>query len=444
MDKKILLTTVYKNSKEERYDWFKSNTRVPFNFTVTRILSYGLRFIKQNIPGIEILEYPTWKEYVNVINKEKWDVVGFSFYLNEIHEILEMIKYARQAGVKEIWGGNYGALTEEVQEHLDKAFFGYSEEQIAKELGYKMGELIHPPLINYLGTTVGFKLQVFGVLFTSRGCAIGCDFCQTPVFCPRPYPVPLSSIEKVLNYLKSINIDEVVILDENFGLLKSHTEDVVNLLGDLGFQWYAMTKVNQLKKKLTHWIENGFGGAFIGIESMNQETLDSIGKGQTVQDCIDVIREMNKHNRLIVGYYMIGFENDTKESIKRDIAKVARLNLDVTQICVLTPLPRTKQWEYIDNKYGIFDKDWHHYNAKHLVWNHPHVEPVEMRKLLNWSFKTCYPWTRVFGVTMKFHKMYKEKENKGLLGGVRRFYTSSNKANKFDYFPKEIPLLPTT
>ena len=440
-EKKILFCTVYRRSINDFYDWVRSNTKTSITFAVKRIHSFGLRFIKQNLPNVEILEYPTWDEYVRVVESRKWDVIGFSFYLNEIHEILEMVELARKKGVKEIWAGNYGALTEEIRGWFDRVFIGYSEERLARELGYSFDQLIHPPLVNYLGTTLGVKLQVYGTLFTSRGCTIGCDFCQTPAFCPHTHEIPLDSIKNVLQYYLDHGINEVVILDENFGLLRRHSERVIELLGEMGFYWYAMTKVNQASKYLEKWIQNGFCGALIGIESMNQDVLDAIGKRQSVERVVDFVNRMHRLNRMIIGYYMIGFEDDTKQSIKRDMEKVADLKLDITQICVLTPLPGTKQWDYISDKYGIFDKDWHHYNAKYLVWNHPNISPGDMRKMLEWSFRKCYPVIRPVEMTTKFHRMYRELENKGLLGGLKYFSRSFIKANSYNYYPEKIPLL---
>jgi hypothetical protein len=52
-----------------------------------RVNSFGLRFIKQNVPEVEILEYPTWNEYVAKLGERDWDIVGFYFLLNENNEI---------------------------------------------------------------------------------------------------------------------------------------------------------------------------------------------------------------------------------------------------------------------------------------------------------------------------------------------------------------------
>ena len=435
-DKKILLTTVYKRKKV--YNYFLTNCRRRvFTFSLPRVLSFGLRFIKQNIPEIEILEYPTWKEYTEKL-KEGWDIVGFSFYLNETQEIIEMVNYARNAGIKELWAGNYGALTGGIERYFDKIFIGYGEKEIQKILGRKNTRLIHPPLISYMGTPYGIKIVAFGNLFTSRGCNIGCTFCQTPVFCKRPCKIPIESINSVLMYYKKQGIEDIIILDENFGLFAKHSDEVIDLLYKYRFNWYCMTHTSQLSRSIDHWLKKGFSGAFVGIESMNQEVLDALGKRETIEDTINTVKEMHRANRFIIGFCMIGYEDDTVTSIKNDIKRIAQLRLDVTQLDVLTPFPKTPLWYEIEEKYGIFDKNWKHYDAKHLVWNHPNISPKEMNHVLDYAFTAVYPRTRPFKTTLKWARMYSQREkNKGkLLGGWRYMFKHAIHANRFDYLPK--------
>jgi len=94
MPPRVLFTTVYKKGSEP-YDYIGANTRSWFRFYWPRIQSFGLRFLKQNIPELEILEFPTWEEYHKKL-EEGWDVVGLSFYLSETHEAIEMVEAARK------------------------------------------------------------------------------------------------------------------------------------------------------------------------------------------------------------------------------------------------------------------------------------------------------------------------------------------------------------
>ncbi len=387
---RVLLTTVYTNG--QYYDYIESNVSFPFRMTWVRRTSYGLRFLKQNVPELEILEYPTREEYLRKL-EEGWDVVGFSFYVNEVPEILEMADLARERGVGELWAGNYGALTPGMELYFDRVFRGYAEEEVASFFGRRIKEVVHPPLLGTVGTTLGLKFAPVGVLFTTRGCPVGCKFCQTPSFCPRPSIIPLRSVERVLEFYKELGLGYVIILDENFGLFRKHAEEVAELLGEYGFMWVPMIRADLLGEKLEEWRKLGMRGALFGIESFDQRVLDDLEKRERVETVKEVIRKIrlswNSPGRGIggIGYYMIGHEEETRESIRAALKELKGLNPGFVQLCILTPLPSTPLWEHLDREYGIFEKDWHKFDCKHLVWNHPHLSPPEMEGLLSWGMR---------------------------------------------------------
>src|SRR5260370_34443072 len=64
---RVLLTTVHRDFG--LYDYFRENAPEGFawRFRMPRRISFGLRFLRQNLPGIEILEYPTHAEYRRVV-----------------------------------------------------------------------------------------------------------------------------------------------------------------------------------------------------------------------------------------------------------------------------------------------------------------------------------------------------------------------------------------
>lgn len=431
-DKKILFTTVYR--KNRLYDYFEANTNLRFiRFSYPKIFSSGLRFIKQNIPEVEILEYPTLDEYKEKIRKGRYDIVGFSFYMFETYEILEMIKFARANGVKEIWGGKYGILTKPIEKYFDKVFVGYSEYEIAKMLNRRIEKIKHPPLIYYIGTPFGLKIVSVGMLFTSRGCNLKCKFCQTPSFCPNAYEIPLDSIEQVLKYYRKLGINHVIICDENFGLIRKQSENVISLLEGYGFYWHCIVRPDILMDNLDDWCKRGLIGAVFGIESLSQRNLDFVGKRENINKTLSLLKELDKKNIFSVGTYVIGFEDDTIESIKSDMRRLRSENLDIYQLCILTPFPKTSIWDYLEKKYGIFEKDYHKYDAKHLVWNHPHIKPKEAEKLLKWCFRTVHPRKRFLDTALQFGKKYTEDS---FFDGIKQMVKMLIRANTINYKPK--------
>jgi len=365
-----------------------------------------------------------------------------------------MADAARSRGIPELWAGNYGALTPEVQSKFDRIFTGYSERDVAAYFDRDVKTIVHPPLIEYLDTPFRVKLNIYGILFTTRGCGVGCKFCQTPCFAPKPSPIPIESIERVVAYYKRNGINIVLIEDENFGAIRRHADRVVELLDDYDMTWGCMARADYLSGKIDEWVQSrtrvakkdgtarqltaGFAGAAIGIENIHQERLDDIKKHEGTEDILGAVRLLRKHGMGVIGYYMIGFEDDTVASIKADMKKLAALKLDITQICVMTPLPQTLLWNEIHDRWGIFDHDYHHFDGKHLVWNHPHIKPDEMEGVLDWSLKTVYPWNapirtsaRVWGSAYRYAGF----------SGIKEVASYIKKANKFDFRPNEPRLL---
>lgn len=397
MKKKILFTTVTRKS----YDYFQENTQSFFRPGLPRWQSVGLRFLKQNFPSIEILEYPSEKQFIRKL-KEGWDVLGFSFFLNETKQIQEMVALARNQGIQEIWGGNYGILTPSIQQYFDKVFIGCAEREIGKILDETVDDIIHPPLVWYLSAFSLLKIRHFGILFTSRGCKNHCAFCQTPSFIKCPDLISLKSIDRVLRHYKNLGIPSILILDENFGIFEEHSRKVVNLLGKYKFHWSVMTNIKYLKNNLEEWSQFGLFGALVGIENLSSVNLKSISKPQSSEEIFEIKNKMKEKLLFTLGFYIIGFENDTSDFIEYNFEQLVKLDLDFYQLCILTPFPQSPLWSYLDKKYGIFEKDFSKFDTKNLVWNHPSITPEKMKSLLENGLKKINPLKKTLSLLGPF------------------------------------------
>src|SRR5882762_4095713 len=83
-----------------------------------------------------------------------------------------------------------------------------------------------------------------GILFTTRGCSFSCTFCQTTAFAPRPKAIPLESIEEAIQFYVAHRIQYVLILDENFGNIPQHAEEVIELLARYRVKWLVQSRVD--------------------------------------------------------------------------------------------------------------------------------------------------------------------------------------------------------
>ena len=377
-------------SSPDVYSWNKSVG--PVKVVMTFINHPGLSFLGANVPGVEILEYPNWKEYEAAL-AEPVDILGISFHINETQLALRMAEYARERGVRQVWAGNFGSYSPEAARHFDRVISGWGEAPVAAALGHEPpgeDEFVHPPMYGCMGTNLLPKLSLHGFLFTSRGCPCTCNFCQTPGFYGKAQPVPLAAIDRVLWEYKRRGIVSVNVLDENFGIFPAHSREVIRLLKSYGLRWIPLCRVDLLLKNLEEWVAHGLFGAHIGVESLNQESLESAEKRINQQRTLELLRRMSEHNLLVQAFYIIGFLDDTVESVRRDIRLLATLDVDIPQVQILTPYPVTPLRDVVESEYGIHDRNLSHYNSRNLVWNHPSITPAEMRELQAWANRVLF------------------------------------------------------
>jgi radical SAM superfamily enzyme YgiQ (UPF0313 family) len=354
--------------------------------TMLRKVSPGLRFIKQNVPEVEVLEYPSWHDYQSKL-REGWDIVGFSFYQHEIDEITRMAEEARRQGVKELWAGNYGALDYKIPSIVDRVILGPGEDHLAQLFGYHIqdSEIEHPPMMFHVALSPGnIKHFTAGVLYTRRGCPFKCTFCQTPAFDKRMFSINFDSIDRVLRYYSQQNLKYVFIIDELFGANPEFTERLTRLLSRYEFHWYIQSRATLVLRHLDDWYERGLRLPSIGVEAMSQSALDGVNKRQKTQEIIEYARRTGEKKYMYrIGYYMMGYQNMTAEESIQDAILFKQMGFDIHSVNVMTPFPQTALWNELESKYGIFDRNYRHYDAKHLVWNHPHIQPEQMSDLYN-------------------------------------------------------------
>jgi radical SAM superfamily enzyme YgiQ (UPF0313 family) len=381
---KILITNSYMRDKKDYYDTFAVN--VPYRPRLsyqTRSGSVGLRFIKENIPEIVIMENPSWDEYCQVLG-QGWDVVGFSFLHYELGKIIRMVEEARRQGVREIWAGSYGALSPQAR-FADRVWTGYCEKELASEVfNRKLDTIVHPVLISniYIDIPPTFRVRKIGGLYTQRGCPYRCTFCQAPAYAPYPSKIPLASIKRVLANYASLGIRDIAIHDETFGIFPEHSERVIEMLASEGFRWSVGSRIDKIVANLDHWSDAGLSFVGFGVESLRTDSLKKINKTIDPSLLPELSRKTRRKGVVTTAYYMIGYEDDTSESIAEDMVELRNLGFDSYQLTVNTPFPKTLQWNYINESFGIIDDNPTHYDTRHLVWNHPSISPAQMRYLL--------------------------------------------------------------
>jgi radical SAM superfamily enzyme YgiQ (UPF0313 family) len=350
--------------------------------------SIGLYFLKENLPSADILEYPQWEDYAQAI-KRGYDVVGIGFYTTNYYDAVKMAKMAREAGVKEVWAGNYGALTPGAEDVFDRIFIGYAERELKSALENEVLEMVRHPILATPFRALSRRKKA-GYLVTTRGCKYKCRFCSTPIFSSQTDEISMAEIERLLDIYRNMDIDYVIIADETFLQDRVQAKRVIGSLHKRNMKWFCTSRADLLFGRVKELRENGLDGVYLGIESMQNVNLKVHKKGESTQTLIEVLNELKQSNVSASGTYMLGFNNDTVSSIMKDLEMLNRLPLYVLVFLVLTPypeLPLYREWK----RSGLISNDnWQDYDGMHLVFRHPSINPEEMRKVFEYAVCNIY------------------------------------------------------
>src|SRR6266550_4537391 len=74
----------------------------------------------------------------------------------------------------------------------------------------------------------------------------------------------------------------------------------------------------------------------------------AVSKNDTIQAAFELAQKLNRAGLYSQGYYIIGLSPETPESIAEDLRTLASLELDTTQITIVTPHPQTEMWRELE------------------------------------------------------------------------------------------------
>ncbi|MEO9320678.1 MAG: radical SAM protein [Nitrososphaera sp.] len=378
---------ITKIDKRGRHRWLNAYTP-----------AMGIRFLSENFEGVDVLEYPSIGEIEKVLDTGV-DVLGVSFLTSQTGEAKKIVQLARSHGVKEVWGGGWGIDTPGAKEFFDRSFSGYGEQRLMPVIGDRIRGtgIRHPALI---GEAHFFKFKAkVGYLYSIRGCKYKCEYCPTPAVIPELMTLELAEIERILDVYAKEKVHAVVIYDETFLQNPLHSWQVIEMLAERGLMWFCLTSSSELNGNVSRLRDKGFLGCLMGIESLRDKTLNDYRRGRLSGANIKVIKEMRDNSCFVLGTYMFCHELDTKESMRKDIEKLASLEIPAVLPVIFTPFAPTPLFQKYEDR--ITDWDWSHWDDGHLVWKHPEVTPEEARELLFECDTLCNTLSRNAGFAVR-------------------------------------------
>jgi len=347
---------------------------------------------------------------------------------NQFPRALDIARPLRAAGVPVVIGGFHVsgclAMLSELQDDLKTALdLGIS--LYAGELEEHGDALLRDaangalkPIYNYLKDLPGLEAMPPPVLpkqyltrtynlMTSfdagRGCPFECSFCTIiNVQGRKSRKRTCDDVERLIRMNLDQGVSWFFITDDNFARNKEWEaifdrviavrEEVKGTPRDLKIIIQVDTLCHRnpdfiVKAKLA-----GVRRVFIGLETINPSNLAAAKKRQNK---ITEYRQMLlawKHAGIITyAGYILGFPNDTPESIAEDIAIIQKeLPLDILEFFCLTPLPGSEDHQKLWRQGVAMDADMNRYDVEHVVTAHPKMTRAEWERAYLTAWKLYY------------------------------------------------------
>ncbi len=215
-------------------------------------------------------------------------------------------------------------------------------------------------------------------ILTSRGCMMGCSFCSQRVFWRGEWRArdPYKVVDEIRHLVEDYNVEFITMIDAYPTRDRERWEKILDLLieADLGVNLLMETRVEDIIRDediMDKYSRAGIMHIYLGLETSTDELLNSLNKGTTVDMNEHAVKILKQHDIMIEASFMIGFPEETWDSIKETADMAARLNPDIAVFPVLTPMPYTSLWDEVHDRIRVWD--YSKYNI-----STPIIEPYNM------------------------------------------------------------------
>jgi len=233
-----------------------------------------------------------------------------------------------------------------------------------------------------------------------RGCPYQCSFCTIINVqgrkSRRRSPDDIEHIVRV-NYAQGLRA--FFITDDNFARNKDWEpiiDRIIQLREVEKFNLSFIIQVDTLCHRLPNFVEKcaraGVKRVFIGLENINPDNLAGAKKKQNkITEYRQMLLAWKNAGVITYAGYILGFPNDTFDSIMHDIDVIKReLPVDLLEFFYLTPLPGSEDHLKLVRAGTPLDPDLNIYDLNHICTAHPKMSREEWDRAYKGAWQRYY------------------------------------------------------
>ena len=249
-------------------------------------------------------------------------------------------------------------------------------------------------------------------LMSSRGCPIGCSFCEVEFISGGPFRY--RSVENVINELKWLQKDyglkSFMLDDDNFFINRKRVIEFCSTLIEdkMNIEWkaHAVAVFHMSDQVIDLMAKSGCTSVNVAIESGSERVLkEIIHKPVKIDQAKIMCQKIKDAGMDLIANFIIGFPTETWDEIRQTFRFAEELPLDYAKFFIATPLEGTELHAMVtksnllkknaDNTGQMIDLDWQTSNIHSEEWT---IEDLTILR--------GYEWERInFGTPEKREKL---------------------------------------
>ncbi|MCR4658422.1 MAG: radical SAM protein [Lachnospiraceae bacterium] len=329
------------------------------------------------------------------------DLIAFSVETFAARHAYELAaKYKRNDNLIVMGGFHPTAMEEEALLHADVVLKGDAEDtwaQLMEDLYKNDG---HPSRRVYASENTchmsyvdpnsscyrGKRYLPLAMIQASRGCRYNCDFCSIKSLYPQG--VRQKELEIIVREIKESREKLVFFIDDNLFFDEESARNLFKAIKPLKKKWACQISLEiAFRDELLDMMHDaGCFMVLIGFESLNEDNLRIMKKSANlkimkegraqpdkpadhkddrafgnsgVTHMEEAIRNIYRHNIMIYGMFVLGYDHDTPKSVRDTYSFAMRNNLAVANFNPLMLLPGTPLFKRMEEEGRLrFEKWW--------------------------------------------------------------------------------------
>lgn len=237
--------------------------------------------------------------------------------------------------------------------------------------------------------------EKFTLLSIGRGCPYNCIYCTANLYYGKTFRKRniFSIVDEISECVAVHGISNFLFWGESFTMDPVYGESICDeiIRRNLKVRWSTTTRVDTLNEGLLYKMKQaGCALLGLGIESIEQQVLDTSQKGTSVKDIETAVRLVKNAGIRTMGHFVFGLPGETKETAGKTIQFALDSGIEYAQFYCAVPYPGTELGEQAKINGWIETKDRQQYDLSISIMRNETLSSNEIKKIRDTAYRKFY------------------------------------------------------